>query len=62
LIAASGEVLEQFVDVPGWIDVCGTGRVDAIGDAIVAVLPPSVERRGIVVGGVLSVAQVPPHD
>jgi hypothetical protein len=44
LIAATGEVLQQFVDVPGWIGVCGAGRIDAIGYAIVAVLAPPVKR------------------
>jgi hypothetical protein len=44
LISAASEVLQQFFDVPGWIGVSRAGRVDAIGETIVAVWAPSVKR------------------
>ena len=49
LVAAAGEVFEQFADVVGRIFVRGTGRNRAIDHAVVAVAAPSVKTGGIVV-------------
>ena len=62
MVTTAGKVLQQPFDVIGRIGVSRTGWIGAIDDAVVAVLPPSVETRGIVVAGLLSVAQIPPCD
>jgi hypothetical protein len=62
MVAAAGKVLQQSFDVIGRIGVGRAGWIGAIDDAVVAVLAPSVETRGIVVAGLLSVAQIPPCD
>ena len=60
IVPTSGEVLQQPFNVKRRIGVSRARRVDAINNAIVTILAPSVESWGIVVGGFLAVAQVPP--
>jgi hypothetical protein len=62
MVAAAGEVLQQPFDVICRIGVSRTRWIGAIDDAVVAILAPSVKTRGIVVAGLLSVAQIPPRD
>jgi hypothetical protein len=54
-------MLQQPIDIERWIGVGRAGRIGTVGDTVVAVLTPSVERRGIVVGGFLAIPQIPPH-
>lgn len=43
LIATAREVLQEPIDIKRRIGISRAGRVDAVGDAIVAILTPPVE-------------------